>query len=111
MPTRRGLALWSSYMRPVEAFVAADEVRAVHVHYEDLLADWRREVQRIADSLDVALEVPANASAVDAFLETAMRNHRATDAELQSELDGPEGDAVWQLYRRTLDRCERSFAG
>jgi hypothetical protein len=111
MPTRRGLALWSSYMRPVETFVAAPDVRAVHVHYEDLLADWRGVVQRIAGRLDVALETEAHASDVDAFLETALRNQRATDVELDEQLEGPDGAEVRQLYRRMLERCGRSLAG
>ena len=111
MPTARGLALWSSYMRPVETFVTAPDVRAVHVHYEDLLADWRRVVRRIARRLDLPLDSEAHGGEADAFLETSLRNQRATDAELDEQLEGPDGAELRQLYRRMLERCGRSVSG
>lgn len=107
MPTGRGLALWSEYMRPVEAFVATRDVRAVHVRYADLLDDWRSVVQRIARRLDVPLAIEPHASDVDDFLEAALRNHRATDIDLDAELAEGQGSAIRALYQRMVTRCER----
>jgi hypothetical protein len=107
MPTSRGLALWSEYMRPVEAFVAARDVHAVHVRYADLLDDWRSVVHRIAHRLDVPLAIGAQASEVDVFLEAALRNHRATDAEFDEQVAGGQGSVVRELYRRMVARCGR----
>jgi hypothetical protein len=109
MPTSRGVALWSEYMRRVDAFVGTRDVRAVHVQYPDLLDDWRSVVNRIARRLDVPLRIESNAQDVDRFLEAAMRNHRATDAELE-QLPGDEGRAVRALYQRIVARCSRDAA-
>jgi hypothetical protein len=107
MPTSRGLALWSQYMEPVEAFADAPDVRAVHVQYADLLDDWRGVMNRIARQLDVPLDLASKASEVDGFLEAALRNHRATDAELEEHLAGDERGAVRALYQRMVARCDR----
>ena len=111
MPTARGLALWSSYMRPVEAFVDARDVAAVHVHYEDLLDDWRGAVDRIARGLHVTLDGAAHAGETDDFLEGALRNQRASEAELDAQLAGSQGADVRALYRRLVERCRRAPAG
>ena len=105
MPTSRGLALWSDYMRPVDAFVAARDVDAVHVQYAALLDDWRSVTNRIARRLDVPLDSESRASEIDAFLEAALRNHRATDDELDAQLAGEQGRAVRELYQRMVARC------
>ena len=111
MPTSRGLALWSSYMQPVEAFVGGGDVHAVHVHYEDLLGDWRGQVDRVAHRLDVPLDAEMHASQIDEFLEGTLRNHRATEAELDAQLVGSQGAEVRDLYRRLVERCRRDSAG
>jgi len=105
MPTSRGLALWSDYMRPVDAFVAARDVDAVHVQYAALLDDWRSVTNRIARRLDVPLDSESRASEIDAFLEAALRNHRATDDELDAQLADEQGRAVRELYQRMVARC------
>ena len=105
MPTSRGLALWSEYMGPVDAFVAAGDVLAVHVHYADLLDDWRGVMNHIARRLDVPLAIASNASEVDGFLEAGLRNQRATDAELDKHLAGEQGSTVRALYQRMVARC------
>ena len=107
MPVSRGLALWLAYMRRVEDFTAAAGGHPVHVGYADLLDDWREAVRRIAHGLDVPLDLESRASDVDAFLESSLRNHRASDAELERELAGPQGSALGALYRRMLARCGR----
>jgi hypothetical protein len=66
-------------------------------------------VNRIARRLDVPLRIESNAQDVDRFLEAAMRNHRATDAELE-QLPGDEGRAVRALYQRIVARCSRDAA-
>jgi hypothetical protein len=106
MPTGLGFALWSDYMRSVEAFVAAQRVHAVHVRYTDLLDDWRSVVRRIARALDVPLASELHASEIDAFLEADLRNHRATDAEFDELAAAAAQDsAVRELYRRMVARC------
>jgi len=110
MPTSRGLALWSDYMRPVEAFVASPGVNAVHVHYAGLLDDWRRVTKRIAHELDLPLDLASSASEVDAFLEADLRNHRATEAELDEQLTDAQRGDVRALYRRMVAACERDEA-
>ena len=105
MPTARGLALWASYMRPVEAFVAEHDVQAVHVHYEDLLADWRDQIRRVARTLDVPLDGDAQARAIDDFLEGTIRNHRASDADLDAALAASPLTDVRELYRLLVERC------
>jgi hypothetical protein len=105
MPTSRGLALWSDYMRPVEAFVAAPGVHAVHVRYADLLDDWRSVVHHIARGLDVPLAIESHASEVDVFLEADLRNHRASDTEFDEQAAGARDSGVRELYRRMVARC------
>lgn len=105
MPTTLGLALWSDYMRPVEAFVAAHGAHAVHVRYADLLDDWRSVARRIARGLDLPLAIESHASEVDAFLEADLRNHRATDAEFDELAAAAQDSAVRELYRRMMTRC------
>ena len=110
MPTSRGLALWADYMRPVDTFVAERDVNALHVHYADLLDDWRRVTKRIARGLDVPLDLAARASEIDAFLEADLRNHRATEDELDKQMADAQGGDVRALYRRMLARCEHDLA-
>jgi hypothetical protein len=107
MPTSRGLALWSDYMRPVETFVAARDVQAVHVRYADVLDDWRSVIRRIARRLDVPLEIALQVSEIDTFLEPALRNHRASDADFEEQAVGGQGEAVRALYRRVVARSGR----
>jgi hypothetical protein len=106
MPTTRGVALWADYMRRVDAFVATRDVRAVHVRYTDLLDDWRGVIGRIARRLDVPLTIESRTGEVDRFLEAALRNHRATDAELE-QLQGEPGSTARALYQRMVARCDR----
>jgi hypothetical protein len=108
MPVSEGLALWLTYMRRVEMFVDASNADVVHVRYTQLLDDWRSIVQRIAHRLDVPLAIEPCADEVDRFLEADMRNHQATDIDLDAHLAGESGEAISALYRRLLERCERA---
>lgn len=105
MPASAGIALWSDYMRRVENFVAVRDVRSAHVRYVDLLDDWRSVVQRLARELDVPLRTDAHAPEADAFLDVALRNHRASDADLGAELTGADPREVRALYARVSARC------
>ena len=105
MPTSRGMALWSKYMGAVDAFVHEPGVRAVHVRYAELLDDWRSVMNRVARNLDVPLDLASRADEVDSFLEAGLRNHRATDADLDEQLASDEGNAVRTLYRRMAAQC------
>jgi hypothetical protein len=105
MPLADGLALWLAYMQRVERFIAASGVDAIHVRYTGLLEDWRGVVQSIAQRLRVPLDIDAQADEIDRFLEADMRNHRATDAEVEAGVPGAQGDAIRALYRELLARC------
>ncbi|MHB1937784.1 MAG: hypothetical protein ACYCOR_14515 [Acidobacteriaceae bacterium] len=47
--------------------------------YEDLLADWRKELARINESLGIGLRdlTPSTEKAIDAFLDHGLRHHHA----------------------------------
>ena len=107
MPVPDGLALWLACMRRVEAFVGAKDAGVVHVRYTHLLDDWRSVVRLIARRLRVPLAIEPRADEVDRFLERGMHNHRATDAELEANIEGAQGEAIRALYRRLLERCDR----
>ncbi len=107
MPVSEGLSLWLTYMRRVEMFVDASDADVVHVRYTQLLDDWRSIVQWIAHRLDVPLAIEPRADEVDRFLEADMRNHQASDMDLDAHLAGEPGEAISALYRRLLERCER----
>ncbi|MEO6927694.1 MAG: glycosyltransferase [Casimicrobiaceae bacterium] len=106
MPVRDGLALWLAYMQRVEAFTNAHDDAVIHIRYDEVLADWRAVVRRLATRLDIALAVNAEASAVDRFLSRDLHNQQAADAELDSHADGATGREVVATYRRALARCE-----
>ena len=61
-------------------------------------------MRRIARGLDVPLQIEPHAAEVDAFLEAALHNHRASDAELDAQVAGAEGARVRELYQRMLAR-------
>jgi len=107
MPLARGLALWHTYMRRAEAFVAEGGVDAVHIRYTELLEDWRRVVGRVARRLSIALDIDKRADEVDRFLEAGMRTHHADDARLDATAPAAQTEAIAALYRRLLERCER----
>ncbi|MEO8847393.1 MAG: glycosyltransferase [Casimicrobiaceae bacterium] len=106
MPVRDGLALWLAYMQRVEAFTTAHDGAVIHVRYDEVLADWRAVVRRLANRLDIPLAVTAEADAVDRFLSRDLHNQRATDTELDSHADGTTGREVVATYRHALARCE-----
>ncbi|MGH8801122.1 MAG: glycosyltransferase [Casimicrobiaceae bacterium] len=115
-----GLAVWHAYMRRAEAFTRAVDASVAYVRYAELLDDWRSVVRRIARQLDIPLDVDPHSREVDRFLEPGMRRHRADDAALDRDLaairhgaalTGAQREAVRDLYRRFLDRCDRDARG
>lgn len=107
MPVADGLALWLAYMQRVEAFAGTVDADIVHVRYAELLDDWRRVLQRIAQGLHVPLAIERHAAEIDRFLEPAMRKQQVADTDLDAHPAGPRGEAIRALYRRSLHRCER----
>jgi hypothetical protein len=101
-----GLALWHAYMGRVERFTEGAGIRAVRVAYADLLDNWRSVVRRIAITLGVPLQIDLHEDEVERYIEAAMRNHHASEADLEARLEGPLGDEIRALYRRDLERSK-----
>jgi hypothetical protein len=80
--------------------------RRVFIRYDDLLADWRREITRAAGRLDVpplrAIE-DSRAARVDAFVDPGLHRHRIRWAEL----DEPVPPRVSDLAERALADLQR----
>jgi glycosyltransferase involved in cell wall biosynthesis len=70
-------ALWLQHM--VESVRATRGHPRVFVHYDNLLRDWRHELDRVRKAL--AIEFPAcnarNDREIDAFIEPSLRHHQA----------------------------------
>jgi len=107
MPVAEGLALWLAYMRRVDAFADRRGAGVVHVRYAELLDDWRGVVRSIARQLRISLETESRAADIDAFLAPALRNQRAADDDLDTQIAGAKYEPVRALYRRALARCNR----
>ena len=105
MSVREGLALWLVYMTRVAEF-AATCPDVMHVRFTDLLDDWRMAVGRIAERLDVALDVDARADEVDRFLEPAMRRQVSGDDALDALPAESSIEEIRSLYRTCLARCD-----
>jgi hypothetical protein len=110
----------------LETELATRGQRRAFVRYEDLLADWRREIDRLGASLDVPLMTsiePARATQVDAFVDPGLHRNRvrwedldvperlremAEDVLSQLEgLAGAEGDTETALA--SLDTARAAF--
>ena len=80
----------------------------VYIRYEDLLADWKAEVDRAGRTLDLPLLTdiaPERAAAVDAFVDPSLHRPRVG----WDELEVPEGvrelcERVWGLFLRRSRR-------
>lgn len=103
----RGLALWRSYMGAVEAFINVTDPGVLHIHYDEVLEDWRRVVTRIARRLDLKLDTEAKADEIDRFLEGDMRSQRVEAVSLAGIVGDTEAATIDALYRRFVERCER----
>jgi glycosyltransferase involved in cell wall biosynthesis len=105
MTVRDGLALWSAYMERVAQFTA-NRADAFHVHFDDLLDDWRGVIGRIAGRFGVTLDAADRAGEVDRFLEHALRTHAATDADLAARCSQWSLPHIEAQYRASLERCD-----
>ena len=116
MSVSRGLLLWRDYTERIEAF-AAGRTDVIHVRFTDLLADWRPVVRRIADRLDLRLNVHRQAADVDDFLEPSLRRQRAKSDDPDRSPEDSLGREVLALHESCLECCDRdagtvlSFAG
>jgi len=110
MPVDQALALWQSYTKATEAFVENTDAKVVFVHYDDLLADWRRVVGTIARQLDVPLDTEAPAETIDRFLEPGLRSQRTESGDRSTRTAAMQDETMDALYRRALDRCARARA-
>lgn len=125
----RALALWLRHVLDAERDTRG--MPRAFVTYEQLLADWRGVVARIAQATGVALPVPSEqaAPAVEAFLTSALRHHsgarpgEAVEGGLQALVarvyetlgtaaaDGVEPDPVaLDAVGDELDRLEDAFS-
>ena len=128
-PIAKSLLLWTAYMVAFER--DSRSMPRVFVNYDDLLADWRSVLDRIERKLGLLLprRSPANDLAIEQFLTSDARHHRAGPmkedhedlasawvlrvhdwaqraASGESEPDPAELDAI----RREMGRSARTFA-
>jgi hypothetical protein len=93
-------AAWANVMLETERQTRG--ARRVYVRYEDLLADWRAEIERIGAALDLPLLIDVaqdRAAAVDAFVDPGLRRSPPG----WEGLDVPERvrelcERVWELF-------------
>ncbi|HEX7327874.1 MAG TPA: SEC-C metal-binding domain-containing protein [Casimicrobiaceae bacterium] len=110
MGVREGLALWLAYIRRIGDF-SRGRSDVIWFTYEELLADWRAVVARVAKKLGVALDPAAQPAEVDRFLDRDLRHHVA-DGDLLDTLSGePLVDDVRAAYRECLLRCAADAHG
>lgn len=74
------LALWLRYTLDAERETRG--VRRAVQFYPDLLADWRRELQRLGAALGLPLREAAQEAQIDAFLDRGLRHHAQANVEL-----------------------------
>lgn len=93
-------AAWLNVMLETERMTRG--ARRVYIRYEDLLADWRAQMDRAGRALELPLltEIaPERAAAVDTFVDPSLHRHRVG----WDELDVPASvrelcDRVWELF-------------
>ena len=103
LPMETGLALWLRYFDEAEA-VTRDS-RRVFVAYADLVADWKRCVNKISAAVDVKLDIGKNGQEVESFLEDRLRRQKATDESLFDLPPTPVNQAIKEKYRWALQQA------
>jgi hypothetical protein len=102
MGVREGLALWLAYMRRIREFGRGrDDV--VWITYDELLADWRAVVARIARRLGVELDASVRADEIERFLDRDLRHHVVAGETLDSLPGDTLTEEVRTMYRECLD--------
>jgi hypothetical protein len=101
----RSLCTWINLNTGVEQ--ATRGCPRVVARYDDLLADWRRVVDRVRDvvGLDIDLGVDSDAArAVDAFIDPGLRRHQPSWEGMDLPTPLVEiADAVWQAISDEAD--------
>jgi hypothetical protein len=93
----RALAVWTRYMLAAERDTR--DMPRCFVRHEDLVDDWRSTIGKIAQRIDVPLDVESQAVAreVDAFVRDDLMHHRNADSDLFERSD--IADCIKQVYR------------
>jgi hypothetical protein len=87
----------------LETEVATRGSRRVFVRYEDLLADWRAQIARLADSLalpQLASPEPERAAGVDAFVDPTLHRNRVGWDDLETPVPAWVRDVVEDSWAR-----------
>ena len=116
------MLLWLRHV--LDAEIATRHSERCIASYEDLMADWRKVVSSITESLDIRWprDVQAVASSIDSFLAPDLRHHDAGAEELRDRIETAGWvravhDAMTSLIRdplatgalETLDRVRGEF--
>ncbi|HEY7291241.1 MAG TPA: hypothetical protein VH583_15505 [Vicinamibacterales bacterium] len=88
MPAALSNTLWFRYNWLAEQ--CSFGMPRAFVEYSRLLADWRREIDRVARALAIDLTM-INGEAVDAFLSPALRHHDASTETTASDTQSESG--------------------
>lgn len=84
--------------------------RRVFIRYEDLLADWRREVTRLNERLQLPPVDPALAQGVDEFVDPTLHRHRVGWEDLDPAVPEPVRAVVDAAWLRLLALTEADDA-
>lgn len=95
LPVEQAAGIWLRYV--IESEAATRGMPRVVVHYDRLLEDWRRQVERIEQALDLSWPQPVATvgAQIDAFLEPALRHNRGN---AQTGLVGSLRDWLDRVY-------------
>ena len=107
MSVPEGLALWLSYMQRVMKF-AATYPDVMYIRFADLLDNWRGVIGRIAERLELPLDIESHADQVDSFLEPSLRRQTSEDTALNALPEGPVITEICTLYKECVARSEQS---
>jgi hypothetical protein len=76
--------------------------RRVFIRYEDLLADWRRELTRLAERLQLPPVDPGLAKGVDEFVDPTLHRNRVGWEDLDPPVPEPVREVVDAAWLRLL---------
>jgi GT2 family glycosyltransferase len=78
LPPAIGELLWARYL--LESVQASTGCQRTLLRYDALLADWRGQMQQVAQALGIELQASAaQAAQIDAFLDPQLRHHQSDD--------------------------------
>jgi hypothetical protein len=114
------VAAWLNVLAVTEE--AGRPLRRAFVRFEDLIGDWRRELGRISDQLDLGLDVPAEPHELDEWLDAGLRTALTWDDVAVPLPLQDLADEAWTASTRlladpadpealaALDRCREGYA-